>query len=207
MYRLNQWRSKIFCSYSNLLTNHLKYRFATSSKQSNPKTGILMMNLGGPIKSDMAAQFMFNMFTDKQTVPGLERVPKWIIKWFWQKRADKSVKQKYDEIGGGTPLYDWTHRQGSKMCKVLDEISPQSAPHKYYIAFRYSQPNIYDAIDEWIKDKLEHVVGFSQYPQFSCSTTNSSIQEFSRAIESKGSDLFKRISKHSIYFTNCRFNW
>ena len=202
MYRVTQQRPLTLAKYANAFGRMWSFRFA-STTDVKPKTGILMMNLGGPIKSDMAAQFMYNMFTDKQTVPGLAKFPRWFIKWFWERRAEKSVKKKYDEIGGGTPLYDWTHKQGSKMWDVLDKISPQSAPHKYYIAFRYSQPNVFDAVDEWIKDGVEHMIGFSQYPQFSCSTTNSSIQEFSKAIESKEISSIKKISEdHYIYNIN-----
>ena len=43
-----------------------RVHFSTSQ---NVKTGILMMNLGGPKKSEDAGKFMFNMFTDPQTVP------------------------------------------------------------------------------------------------------------------------------------------
>lgn len=171
-----------------------------------PKTGILMMNLGGPKKSEDAAQFMYNMFTDPQTVPIFKKVPNFIIKKFSEIRARKGVKQKYDEIGGGTPLYDWTHKQGSKMCAKLDEVSPETAPHKYYIAFRYSQPDVAKAVEESVKDGVERMIGFSQYPQYSCSTTNSSIQEFHKAVTKIEKPESMKVSLIDRWYTNPNYH-
>ena len=30
--------------------------------------------------------------------------------------------------------------QGEMMCKQLDEMSPETAPHKAYVGFRYANP-------------------------------------------------------------------
>lgn len=38
--------------------------------------------------------------------------------------------------GGGSPIYDWTSKQGKLMCDKLDKLCPESAPHKPYVAFR-----------------------------------------------------------------------
>lgn len=68
------------------------------------------------------------------------------------------------------------------MCKILDKISPETAPHKPYVAFRYANP----LTDEMYKQLLEdgfgkgrggRAVAFTQYPQYSCSTTGSSLNE------------------------------
>ena len=40
--------------------------------------------------------------------------------------------------GGGSPIYDWTSKQGKLMCEKLDVMCPESAPHKPYVAFRYT---------------------------------------------------------------------
>ena len=46
-----------------------------------------------------------------------------------------------------------------------------SAPHKFYIGFRYVHPLTEEAIEEMEKDGVERAVAFTQYPQYSCSTT------------------------------------
>lgn len=55
-------------------------------------------------------------------------------------RRTQDVQKKYQEIGGGSPILKWTNTQGDLLCKQLDKVSPESAPHKYYVAFRYADP-------------------------------------------------------------------
>lgn len=68
------------------------------------------------------------------------------------------------------------------MCKVLDQISPETAPHKPYVAFRYAAPLTETMYDQLLADgfgngKGGRAVAFTQYPQYSCSTTGSSLNE------------------------------
>lgn len=45
------------------------------------------------------------------------------------------------------------------------------APHKYYIGFRYVHPLTEEAIELMEEEGIERAIAFTQYPQFSCSTT------------------------------------
>ena len=68
------------------------------------------------------------------------------------------------------------------MCKILDRISPETAPHKPYVAFRYADPLTEDMYAQLLADgfgggKGGRAVAFTQYPQYSCSTTGSSLNE------------------------------
>lgn len=97
------------------------------------------------------------------------------------RRTPKIVKQ-YSEIGGGSPIRKWSELQAEKTCKILDKISPQTAPHKPYVAFRYASPlteEMYHRLleDGFGKGKGGRAVAFTQYPQYSCSTTGSSLNE------------------------------
>src|SRR5436309_3550502 len=56
------------------------------------------------------------------------------------------------------------------------------APHKPYIAFRYSPPLTEDTITQMKKDGVRRAVAFTQYPQYSCSTTGSSLNELYRKL-------------------------
>jgi protoporphyrin/coproporphyrin ferrochelatase len=60
------------------------------------------------------------------------------------------------------------------MCKQLDKVSPETAPHKSYTGFRYVHPFTEDTIKQIESDGPERVVIFSQYPQYSCATSGSS---------------------------------
>lgn len=68
------------------------------------------------------------------------------------------------------------------MCKILDRISPETAPHKPYVAFRYANPLTEEMYARLLADgfgggKGGRAVAFTQYPQYSCSTTGSSLNE------------------------------
>jgi ferrochelatase len=68
------------------------------------------------------------------------------------------------------------------MCKILDKTNPETAPHKPYVAFRYANPlteEMYNRLfeDGFGKGRGGRAVAFTQYPQYSCSTTGSSLNE------------------------------
>lgn len=68
------------------------------------------------------------------------------------------------------------------MCTILDEISPETAPHKPYVAFRYAAPLTEEMYGRLLADGFGRgnggrAVAFTQYPQYSCSTTGSSLNE------------------------------
>ena len=80
------------------------------------------------------------------------------------------------------------------MCKLLDQISPETAPHKPYVAFRYANPLTEEMYTNLLKDGFGggrggRAVAFTQYPQYSCSTTGSSLNElwkWRNRLEGKG---------------------
>lgn len=64
----------------------------------------------------------------------------------------------------------------------MDKLRPESAPHKSYVAFRYADPLTDTALLEMKKDGVERAVAFSQFPQWSCTTTGSSLNELWREV-------------------------
>ncbi len=146
-------------------------------------TGIVMMNLGGPKTLADVRPFLLKLFEDREIIqlPAQRFLGPYIAN-----RRTKSVQQKYDEIGGGSPILAWTEDQGRGMCSRLDKMSPETAPHKFYVAFRYVEPFSEDALRAMKADGVERAVAFTQYPQFSCSTTGSSLNELWRAAKNVG---------------------
>ena len=68
------------------------------------------------------------------------------------------------------------------MCKILDQTHPETAPHKPYVAFRYADPLTEEMYQRLFDDGFGNgrggrAVAFTQYPQYSCSTTGSSLNE------------------------------
>jgi protoporphyrin/coproporphyrin ferrochelatase len=57
------------------------------------------------------------------------------------------------------------------------------APHKHYIAFRYAEPLTENAIEAMKRDGVSRAVAMTLYPQYSCSTTGSSLNELHRKLK------------------------
>jgi len=147
------------------------------------KTGIVMLNLGGPATLAEVEPFLLELFADREII----QLPaqRWLGPFIARRRAPK-VRGLYQQIGGGSPILGYTRAQGRGMVERLDRLSPETAPHGFYVAFRYAQPKSEDALRAMAADGVERAVAFTQYPQFSCSTTGSSLNELWRAAERTG---------------------
>nr|XP_039259139.1 ferrochelatase, mitochondrial-like [Styela clava] len=160
----------------------LSRQFSMSFSVLKPKTGIMMLNLGGPETQDDVHDFLLRLFSDKDLIPlpAQDKLAPLIAK-----RRTPKIKKQYMEIGGGSPLRRWTDLQGTEMVKVLDKISPETAPHKHYIGFRYTKPLTEEGIAQMEQDGVERAIAFTQYPQYSCSTTGSSLNAIYKYYQNK----------------------
>ncbi|KAJ0169262.1 hypothetical protein K1T71_015146 [Dendrolimus kikuchii] len=137
-----------------------------------PKTAIVMLNMGGPQTTAQVGDYLHRIMTDRDMIqlPVQSKLGPWIAS-----RRTEEVKKKYREIGGGSPILQWTHSQGTLLTQALDQMLPESAPHQHYVAFRYVPPFTEDAFEQIERDGVQRAVIFSQYPQYSCATTGSSL--------------------------------
>ncbi|CAO2651495.1 Nn.00g040650.m01.CDS01 [Neocucurbitaria sp. VM-36] len=157
---------------------------ATVAPQATPgskgPTAMVFMNMGGPSTTDEVHGFLSMLFADKDLIP-LGPFQNYIGPYIARRRTPKIQKQ-YAEIGGGSPIRKWSEYQAAEMCKILDKTSPGTAPHKPYVAFRYANPLTEDTYKQLLADGFGggnggRAVAFTQYPQYSCSTTGSSLNE------------------------------
>lgn len=171
---------------------------ATSSRGP---TAMVFMNMGGPSTTNEVEDFLSRLFADGDLIP-LGRFQKYLGPLIAKRRTPKIEKQ-YAAIGGGSPIRKWSEHQAAEMCKILDTISPETAPHKPYVAFRYANPLTEEMYNRLLADgfgngKGGRAVAFTQYPQYSCSTTGSSLNElwkWRQRLEGKrtdGDDITRR---------------
>ncbi|XP_051157353.1 ferrochelatase, mitochondrial [Leptopilina boulardi] len=141
-------------------------------ESEKPKTAILMLNMGGPSKLDQVHEYLLRIMTDRDMV----QMPfQSFLAPLIAKGRTPEVMEKYKEIGGCSPILKWTNKQGKLLCEQLDQVSPETAPHKYYVAFRYADPLTDEALKQIEIDDIQRTVIFSQYPQYSCATSGSSL--------------------------------
>lgn len=158
-------------------------RTTRGNRASTGGTGIVMMNLGGPKTLDDVEPFLLRLFADREII----QLPmQHVLGKFIAKRRAPKVRALYDAIGGGSPILRWTREQGAGMCERLDRLLPDTAPHRFYVAFRYTQPFADDALRAMHADGVERAIAFTQYPQWSCSTTGSSLNDLWRAAARTG---------------------
>jgi len=150
---------------------------------NRPPTGVVMLNLGGPKELSEVRPFLLELFADREII----QLPfQSFLGPFIAKKRTASVERNYSDIGGGSPILRWTELQGRGMCERLDRLSPETAPHKPYVAFRYGEPSSEAALQQMAADGVKRAVAFTQYPQFSCATTGSSLNELWRAARRVG---------------------
>jgi len=120
------------------------------------------------------------------------------------RRRTPRIRKQYEEIGG-SPIRRWTEHQGEAMARLLDEARPESAPHRAYAAFRYADPLTRAALERMRADGVERAVAFSQYPQWSCTTTGSSLNELWREVRALGLESAFRWSVIDRWPTHATF--
>ncbi len=146
---------------------------------ASPRTGVVLLNMGGPQTLDDVEPFLQRVFADRDIIqlPMQNLLGPWIVR----RRVGK-VRDLYAGIGGGSPILRWTQMQGHAMSAHLEQIAPEWGPYRHYIAFRYVAPFAEDALQAMAADGIERVVVFTQYPQWSCSTSGSSFNDLWRAV-------------------------
>ena len=143
-------------------------------------TAVVMLNMGGPNDLEEVGPFLKNLFSDGEiiTLGPLQDVLGPMI----SSRRTPAITEQYAKIGGKSPIGDWTRKQGEGIEKLLDEMCPDTAPHKTYTMFRYARPLTEETLRQMDADGVKRAIAFSQYPQFSCTTTGSSLNHLWREL-------------------------
>ncbi|XP_076938664.1 ferrochelatase-1, chloroplastic/mitochondrial-like [Bidens hawaiensis] len=139
------------------------------------KVGVLLLNLGGPDTLNDVQPFLYNLFAD----PDIIRLPR--LFRFLQRplarlistlRAPKS-KEGYASIGGGSPLRKITDEQADALKLALEA---KKVAANVYVAMRYWHPFTEEAVQQIKRDNIKKLVVLPLYPQYSISTTGSSVR-------------------------------
>ena len=161
--------------YSNPETAAKTDIVAIGSEAKPMKVGVLLLNLGGPETMEDVEGFLYNLFAD----PDIIRLPtflsllqKPIAYAIAKKRAPKS-SAAYLSIGGGSPIVKYTKAQADLIQASLIE---KGLDAKCYFAMRYWNPYTEEVLDQMQKDEINTMVVIPLYPQYSISTSGSSLK-------------------------------
>lgn len=148
------------------------------------RIAVVLFNLGGPDDQASVKPFLFNLFNDPAIIglPGILRTP---LAKLISSRRETSAQANYALMGGGSPLLPETRRQAEALQAVLgarlggDEV-------KVFIAMRYWHPLTEETAAEVAAFGPDEVVLLPLYPQFSTTTTESSLKAWNAAYAGPG---------------------
>jgi ferrochelatase len=135
---------------------------------------------------------LYNLFADPDIIrlPGLlSKLQSLIALYISKRRAPKSIAA-YNSIGGGSPILKYSNDQAKLITEAIDERYGLHV--KSYIGMRYWHPFTEEALEKIRRDKITELVIIPLYPQFSISTSGSSLrilqEEFAKKQEVYGSE-------------------
>ena len=114
------------------------------------KYSVVLFNLGGPDSLESVEPFLYNLFSD----PDIFKIPfgqKVFAKLLSASRV-KKVRERYRQIGGRSPIHDWTELQRSILQKELNRLTED---FDVYTAMRYCKPKISEVADEIVKHNYD----------------------------------------------------
>jgi len=147
-------------------------------------TGILLLNLGGPEKSDDVEPFLYNLFSDRLIIRlGPFFLQKFIARKIARRRAPTS-RANYEKIGGGSPILKITKKQATALEQVLND--DQDGRFIVRPCMRYWHPFAGEVLAEMEATGVDRLLAMPLYPHYSIATTGSSITDLHQVLR-KGS--------------------
>ena len=148
------------------------------------KTAVVLFNLGGPDRPGAVRPFLFNLFNDPAII-GAPGPLRWLLAQWISRRRAPLARKIYEEIGGASPLLANTEAQAKALEAALTAGDGDDRV-RVFIAMRYWHPmsgEVARAVESYGPDQ---VVLLPLYPQFSTTTTGSSLTDWARAAAAAG---------------------
>ncbi len=154
--------------------------------------------MGGPNNLDEVEMFLKNMFADKNILTMKSNLlRKFVGGMITFTRAEKS-QDIYRQIGGKSPIVGYTKKLVQKLqTRLGDDILVD-------FVMRYTPPFASEVIEKINNQNIEKIYLIPLYPQYSTTTTKSSLEDFEQAYHnSEGNAVLVEI-KH--FFENEAYN-
>jgi ferrochelatase len=150
-------------------------------------TAVVLLNLGGPDSLESVEPFLYNLFCDPFIIDlplgFLFRKP--LARRISSKRR-KEAQHIYQQIGGKSPLLELTQQQALALESRL--AGNEFGQYKVFIAMRYWHPFTEAAMQQVRASGATSVVLLPLYPQYSRTTSTSSLAEWKRLAPKYGVD-------------------
>ena len=148
------------------------------------KLAIVLFNLGGPDSLKAVKPFLFNLFRDPAiiTLPAVVRYP---LAALISTTRDKLAQANYALMGGASPLLAETGAQARALEAALGGRD-DSVEVRCFVAMRYWKPFAKETAAQVAAYAPDEIVLLPLYPQYSTTTTGSSLKDWLSAYKGPG---------------------
>ncbi len=146
------------------------------------RVAVVLFNLGGPDSLEAVRPFLFNLFNDPAII-GLPWPARPLLAALISSRRNTEASANYALMGGSSPLLRETEAQARAL-----EAARAEGPDEVraFIAMRYWRPFTGDCAREVAAWRPDEVVLAPLYPQFSTTTSGSSLKLWAKAYGGPG---------------------
>jgi ferrochelatase len=148
------------------------------------RLAVVLFNLGGPDSLKDVKPFLFNLFRDPAIIqlPAVARIP--LATLISTTRA-RTARANYALMGGASPLLRETAAQAAALDGALGVKAPQLEA-RCFIAMRYWRPFAEQVAADVAAYAPDEIVLLPLYPQYSTTTSASSLRAWRRAYNGPG---------------------
>jgi ferrochelatase len=148
------------------------------------RLAVVLFNLGGPDAPKSVRPFLFNLFSDPAIIglPAVARIP---LAALIAGLRDRSAQANYARMGGASPLLAETEAQSAALKAALQTRLPETTVETF-IAMRYWRPFSAETAAAVAAFAPDEIVLLPLYPQFSTTTTASSLKAWESAYRGPG---------------------
>ena len=162
------------------------------------KEAIVLLNMGGPNNLKEVEMFLKNMFNDKNIITVKSSLLRKFIATMITFTRTESSQEIYEKLGGKSPLVGHTKKL---VKKLQDKLGGEVIVD---FVMRYTPPFASEVIQRLNKENVDKIYLIPLYPQFSTTTTKSSLEDFEEQYHLHGGDALLTEIKH--FFKNEKYN-
>jgi len=141
------------------------------------RIAVVLFNLGGPDSLDAVQPFLRNLFGD----PAIIALPAWLrlpLAGLLARRRSAKARGIYGKIGGSSPILGQTEAQA----RALEDALGHDHQWRAFVCMRYWHPMTAEVVQDVKEFAPDRIVLMPLYPQFSTTTTGSSVAEWQREV-------------------------
>ncbi|MDP2654222.1 MAG: ferrochelatase [Candidatus Omnitrophota bacterium] len=150
-------------------------------KRFLPETEVMvvLMNMGGPKSNADVKDFLLKLFNDSLLIRfPLSALLQPFFSWLIVTLRWKAAAERYQLIGGGSPIFESTRNQAEALAQ---ELRRRGREIDVIFSFNYSQPLPNETLMQVKAAGKKYLLPLSLYPHYSKATTGSNIHYLSMA--------------------------